>query len=119
MILRLLALAVVLGAAFVTVGTAQRWRLKPGVAIPAGLTLVTAPGCRDCVTARERLDQLGATYQVVDISEATALGVTGFTAPLAVVGSPSGDVLMVRRGSSVVTDADAIVAAATSLVPER
>jgi glutaredoxin len=119
MILRLLALAVVLVAAFAAVGAAQRWRLKPAGAVPAGLTLVTAPGCRDCVTARERFDQLGATYRVADISEAAALGVTSFTAPLAVVGSHGGDVLMVRRGSSVVADADAIVAAAASPVLRR
>lgn len=116
MILRLLALAVVLVAAFGAVGAAQRWKLKPGAVVPAGLTLVTAPGCRDCATARERFDQLGATYQVVDVSEAAALGVTSFTAPLAVVGTSSGDVLIVRRGSSVVTDADAIAAAAESVV---
>jgi Glutaredoxin len=112
MVVRMALLLVVLLAAFLAVGIAERWRGRTGsVAVPVGLTLVSSPGCRDCVVAKERFDRLGVPYREVGLDVAASLGLRTFTMPMAIVGSPAGDLVMVRRGSAVAADAEALMAA--------
>jgi hypothetical protein len=112
MVMRITLLGVLLVMAFGTVWVAERWRGRPPAGpVPVGLTLVSSPGCRDCLVARERFDALGIRYRVIGVDMAESIGLRTFTMPMAFVGSASGDVVIVRRGGSVVSDVELLVAA--------
>lgn len=113
MIVRLTVLALVLIIAFGVVAIAERWRTRSASGLPAGLTLVTTPGCRDCVSAATALDSLNAEYTTMDASEAARHGLRAMTVPHAAVVTANGDLIMVRRGRSVAADAPALVEASS------
>lgn len=112
MLLRVLLIVVVVGAAYGAVRLRNRWRSSFAGILPKGLTLVEAADCRTCATAKDRLDGIGAVYRTIDVAEAHRYGITTLTVPVAVVGSSDGHTVMVRRGTAVVSDAEALVAAA-------
>lgn len=112
MLLRIAIVVVVVCVAFVAI---RLWNRRSGSVtgvLPAGLTLVEAPDCRACADAKHRFEALGATYRVVDVAMARTLGISVLTVPVAVVGASDGRSVMIRRGSAVVSDAEALVDAA-------
>ena len=111
-VVRLLLLVLVVALGFGVVFASERRRPRLTSGLPVGLTLVSKPDCRDCVSAEARFVQLGATYTKVAPDRAAALGVATFTVPSAFVGNTNGDLVIVRRGKSVLRDAEALVAAA-------
>lgn len=115
MLVRLVILLVVLAVAFGLVRILAT-RRGSALVVPAGLTLVVGPGCTMCVEARRRLDALDARYEVVDASDARRFGVDSMSLPYAFVGSPDGELLMVRRGRSVVTDVERLIERAATSV---
>lgn len=115
MLVRVVLLLVVVAVAFGAVRVLAT-RRGSALAVPAGLTLVVGPGCTLCVDARRRLDALDARYDVVDASDASRFGVNSMSLPYAFVGSPDGELLMVRRGRSVVTDVERLIERAATTV---
>ena len=110
MLIRLAILLGFLALVFVLVAVAERVRGRAATLVPPGLTLVVAPGCRECVKARSALDALGGSYTVMDPSEADRYGIHSLTVPYAFVGSGTGDLVLVRRGTSVASDAEELMA---------
>ena len=83
----------------------ERIRGHARTLVPPGLTLVVSAGCRECVRARAALDAIDGTYSVMDSADAERYGIQSLTVPYAFVGSATGDLVMVRRGTSVTADA--------------
>ena len=92
----------------------ERFKGRTRSTLPAGITLVEADGCRECAAAKHRLDEVGAVYRVVDVAEADRYGIHSFTVPYAFVGTSSGELVLVRRGTAVAADADLLRIAAES-----
>lgn len=111
MIERILLVVAVLAAAFVVLRYVEGRRGRVRGIVPAGLTVVVSEGCRTCTDAIRALDTLRADYRVVDVAEADGFGVSSHTVPYAVMGRADGTVELVRRGRSVVTDADRLASA--------
>jgi glutaredoxin len=111
MLLRFLMLAVILLAAHGIVSVIDRWKIGRSGRVFPGLTLVAAPGCRDCVEAKSRFDAMGASYRVIGTDDPSARSVGSYTVPYAFVGSVDGELVMVRRGRSVVNDAQLLAEA--------
>lgn len=112
MLLRLLLLVALLVLVFAVVNIAERVRGRAQTLVPPGLTLVVGPGCRECIRARSKLDALDAVYSVLDVRDAERYGIASLAVPYAFVGSSAGELLMVRRGTSVASDAADLIAEA-------
>jgi hypothetical protein len=110
MILRLVVLVAVVGAAFLLVRWAERRRTAAGTLAP-GLTVVTAEGCTLCDPTVEALRGTGtiADIRVVDVGEAGLAGIKSVPTVLAV--RSTGELAMQRSGRSAITDAAALAAA--------
>ena len=113
MLLRLLLVLGIIVLAYVGIGAGERFKGRARSTVPTGITLVEARGCRECVVAKERLDEVGAVYKVVDVADAAQYGVHSFTVPYAFVGSEKGRLTLVRRGTAVAADAELLRDATT------
>ncbi len=114
----LVRLILVCAAAGVLLLASRQWSRRSvphSTGVPQGLTLVTSATCAECVRAAKALDDAGANYALVDASECAAVGIRTMTVPLAVVGNSSGEAVMVRRGTSIASDASRLVAAAAGV----
>ena len=114
MLLRLAILVAFLILVFVVVAVAERLRGHAATLVPPGLTLVVSEGCRECARARTALDAEVGSYTVMDAVEAERYGIHSLTVPYAFVGSATGELVMVRRGTSVVADAAGLADAGRS-----
>jgi hypothetical protein len=113
MILRLLLLAITLGATFGIVGRLERRRGRVASGLDPGLTLVTASDCRLCGPAADALAAAGARPVVIDVADVADGSV--MSVPTAVVVDRSGRVVVRRSGRAVAMDAAVLAAAAQSL----
>ncbi|MGI9584495.1 MAG: hypothetical protein ACR2N7_02790 [Acidimicrobiia bacterium] len=113
MLLRVLLVVAVIAAGFLVVAVGERWRSRSSSLLPNGLTLISAPDCRECAIAEHQLTEVGAEYTKISRTEAVGLGVDIFTVPTAIVRDEDGNLVMVRRGKSVASDAALLVAAAS------
>lgn len=118
MLLRLILLIALLAVVFAIVNIAERLKGRTKGLVPPGLTLVVGPGCRECIRARTKLDAMDAVYSVLDVGDAERYEIASLAVPYAFVGSSAGELLMVRRGTSVAADVtDLISMAAPHEVP--
>lgn len=115
MVVRLLILGIVVGIGFAVTSRVSRRTGSATADVPWGLTLVVSQSCHLCVRASAALESTGMTFRVVDVVDASAFGVASLTVPYAFVGRGDGSVAMVRRGRSIVTDADDLATAARAL----
>jgi hypothetical protein len=111
-VVRLLLLVVVVALGFGLVAANERRRPRSTSGPPVGLRLVSALGCHDCVAAEARLVQVGATFTKVAPDRAATLGMATFTVPSAFVCNTDGELVLARRGKSVLRDAELLAAAA-------
>ena len=102
MIIRLIVLAVVLGAAWLVVAVAERRRGTPNVGIADGLTIVTGEDCRLCPLAVEAAEAAGIAPRVIDVADVPGHGIRSL--PTAFVTDAAGTVLVRRSGRSVIAD---------------
>ena len=118
MTIRIVTLIVVIGIAYLVVAVAERRTRPATVGLPPGLTVISAPNCRLCVSAIAALRARVSTLNVVDVSEAPdSLGrIRGV--PHVVVIDVDGDVVMRRSGRSVLTDSDRIANRASQVQRE-
>ena len=105
MLFRVLVVVGVVALGYVAVSVVERRRMRSPSRVPMGITLVSTSACQECVVAERKLVQAGAVFTKVDPAEAVDIGVHTFTVPTAVVGDASGNLVMVRRGKSVASDA--------------
>ncbi len=120
MVERTILVVAIVGLSVLVVSLWQRRGLGAPIAVPAGVTLVTAGSCRDCATAKTEFDRLGVAYRVISVAEAESEGIVTRTVPTAIVGGRDGDPMLVRRGRSVITDSGVIAdAAATAHGPRQ
>lgn len=111
MLVRVLLVVGLVLLAHAAAHVAERFRSRGAGTIPAGLTLVVKGGCRECLHAKARLDEIGVPYVEVDVGEADVYGIRSYAVPYAFVGSSRGEALMVRRGQAVASDAAALAEA--------
>ncbi|MGI9643101.1 MAG: glutaredoxin family protein [Acidimicrobiia bacterium] len=112
MILRFLVLGVVLVVAYGGVSVASRRPGRGTDRVPPGITLIEADGCRQCDVAKRRFGEAGVAVRVLDVQDASTRGMKTLTVPTVFVGTADGHFSLVRRGSAVLSDFDAIVAKA-------
>lgn len=116
MILRFLVLGVVLLLAYGGVSVASRRPGRGTHRVPPGITLIEADGCRQCDVAKRRFDEAGVAVRVLDAQDASTRGMNTLAVPTVFVGTADGRVSLVRRGSAVLSDLDAIVAEASAVL---
>lgn len=109
MIVRLVVLVLAVGLAFGVVAVVERRRGRTAVALPAGVTLVTGPGCRLCAAAARALTAAdpGLAVRVVDVAELTDGSVR--SVPTVIVADGSGGIVLRRSGRAAISDAVDIV----------
>ena len=106
--LRIVLLVLVGGGAWLIV---VLWQRRPAGALsglPAGVTLITGPGCSLCEPAQRALRRAGIEPR---LAEAGALEVSGTpirSLPTALLVDQTGAVVMRRSGRAAVTDAEAL-----------
>lgn len=105
MIERLVVVAVVALLLCGAVYVASRYRPPGAAGLTPGLTLVTTPGCVECVRASDALAAEGATALVVPPSDPSVAGIPLLTAPVAIVADNDGMVVMMRHGRAVARSA--------------
>lgn len=103
MMWRIITLVLVVALAFAIVRMAERRRSGRGrAALPAGLTLVTGPGCALCPQAIEAARQLPSSVRVVDVRDVESHAVRSL--PTAFVTGAAGDLIARRSGRAVISD---------------
>lgn len=106
MIIRLVALIVIVGFAYLVVAVAERRTRRTIVDLPPGITVVTGPECQLCASVISGLRERDISPNVVDIEQAPASLGTIRGLPHAVVVNDDGEVTMRRSGRSALTDVD-------------
>lgn len=106
MILRLVALIVIVGFAYLAVAVSERRTRRTAVDLPPGLTVVTGPACQLCVSVIAGLRERGLSPSIVDIDQAPASLGTIRGLPHVVIVDDDGEVTMRRSGRSALTDVD-------------
>ena len=111
----MLILGLVAGGAWLLL---ELWQRRPGrhrPGLPAGLTLVTGPGCALCAPLEQALRRAGVVPRVVDIAAAAFPGPSIRSLPAAIVVDTAGEVVMQRFGRSALDDAWALAAQARTV----
>lgn len=105
MVIRLALLAVLGSGAWLVAGWTQRRRIRGRLALPAGITLITGPGCSMCIPVERALVRAGARPVVTDVAELMIPGLTVRSLPTVLVVDEAGTVVMRRSGRAALNDA--------------
>jgi len=112
LVVRASVLVLVGGGAFLLVAL---WQRRPGPAqmpLPAGITLVTGPGCTLCGPVERALRRAGVDPTVAEVGSLDLPGPQIRSLPVAFVIDDRGEVVMRRSGRAALEDAAALAACA-------
>ncbi|MGI9647427.1 MAG: hypothetical protein ACR2OI_02800 [Acidimicrobiia bacterium] len=108
--LRLILLALVGGGAWLLVSLWQRRPVGGDVGLPAGVTLVTGPGCSLCEPAERALRQAGVEPRLAEVGAPDLPDAPIRSLPTALLVNHAGTVVMRRSGRAAVADAGVLAA---------
>jgi len=106
--LRVVVLALIGGGAWLAVAWWQRRPLAGSVLLPAGVTLVTGPGCSMCGPVEQALRRAGVEPRLSQVDAVELSGSSIRSLPAALVVDDRGTVVMRRSGRAALDDAEAL-----------
>lgn len=106
--MRIVVLALVAGGASLLVALWQRRPLPGYDGLPAGVTLVTGPGCSLCGPVERALIQAGIEPRVAEVGALELSGTPIRSLPTALLVDRQGSVVMRRSGRPALDDAGAM-----------
>lgn len=112
LVVRATLLVLVGGGALLLVALWQRRRGPARMPLPAGITLVTGPGCTLCGPVERALQRAGVNPTVAEVGALDLPGPQIRSLPVAFVVDDRGEVVMRRAGRAALEDAAALAARA-------